>query len=119
MPVTTITSAEQWETVTSKGLVVVDFFATWCKPCKEIAPFLEELSNNPDVTQHGFKFFKVNVDDFDFMPITCMPTFVFFYNGKIQHTIEGKNQQAIVDAINQYYVLPYLSETKPAGGHTP
>lgn len=42
-----------------KGLVVIDLFATWCAPCRMLAPVLEELEKEyPDV-----KFCKINVDE--------------------------------------------------------
>merc|ERR1711988_730195 len=58
-------------------LVVVDFFATWCPPCKMIAPKLEQMSNEfPHV-----KFYKVDVDAnpqaSQLAGISCMPTFKF------------------------------------------
>lgn len=46
------------EVLNSKGVVVVDFFATWCGPCKMLAPILEEISSE----MSDVKVFKVDVD---------------------------------------------------------
>ena len=58
-------------------LVVIDFFATWCGPCKMIAPKIEEMEKSmPNVV-----FLKVDVDDNEEAAmefnVTAMPTFVF------------------------------------------
>ena len=67
----------------NKGTVFVDFYADWCGPCKMLAPFVEEASEQvSDVT-----FLKVNVDsepelasEFGIMSI---PTLMIFKNGKL------------------------------------
>lgn len=52
------TDAEFEATIKGNALVVVDFFAVWCGPCRMIAPFMEELAAaHPNV-----KFIKVDVD---------------------------------------------------------
>ncbi|VVC42549.1 Hypothetical protein CINCED_3A025800 [Cinara cedri] len=63
-------------------LVIIDFFAKWCGPCKLIAPFIEELANdNPDVVM-----LKVDVDECEEAAIQyniqSMPTFVFIKSNK-------------------------------------
>jgi thioredoxin 1 len=63
-------------------LVVIDFFATWCGPCKMIAPQIEEMSNSMD----DVVFLKVDVDEAEDVAqeynITAMPTFVFLKKSK-------------------------------------
>merc|ERR1712083_1285165 len=60
--------------------VVVDFHATWCGPCKMIAPHLEEM----DKTMDDVVFLKVDVDECEDIAeeykVTAMPTFVFLKN---------------------------------------
>lgn len=86
---------ETLEEIPQTGTVVIDFFATWCGPCKHIAPKFEELSKLfPSVA-----FLKVDVDEaqdltnsFD---IRAMPTFVFLRDGHIVKRIEGADLKGI------------------------
>ncbi|XP_023389227.1 thioredoxin isoform X1 [Pteropus medius] len=72
------------EALTSAGskLVVVDFSATWCGPCKMIKPFFHSLSEK----YSNVVFLEVDVDDCQDVAseceVKCMPTFQFFKNGK-------------------------------------
>ncbi len=60
---------------------LVDFFATWCGPCKMLGPILEEASKETDVN-----FVKVDVDQFNDLAISygvmSIPTIILFENGK-------------------------------------
>ncbi|KAG7195519.1 Cytoplasmic thioredoxin isoenzyme 2 [Scheffersomyces spartinae] len=77
------------------GLVVVDFFATWCGPCKAIAPILDKFSSEFS----SAKFVKVDVDELSKLAqeyeITAMPTILFFKNKKVVHKVLGANPNAI------------------------
>lgn len=71
--------------------VVVDFFASWCRPCKMLAPVIEELAD--EYKDKEIKIVKVDVDEarqiaqkFDIMSI---PTMVFIQNEKIKDTVVG------------------------------
>ena len=63
------------------NLVVIDFFAEWCGPCKMIAPVIEEM----EAQMSNVKFLKVDVDENEDVAahyqITAMPTFIFIKNG--------------------------------------
>lgn len=77
------------EVLEEKGLVLVDFFATWCGPCKMLAPILEELSNElSDV-----KIVKVDVDESpetaSVYGIQSIPTMKVFKDGKDMQTVVG------------------------------
>lgn len=65
------------------NLVVVDFTAKWCGPCRMIAPYYTELSANPDFA--NVTFTKVDVDEVEATAaeysVEAMPTFVFIKNG--------------------------------------
>ena len=78
------------EVVQSSLPVVVDFYATWCGPCKILSPRLDELAG-PLANQ--VKFVKINVDEapslsqrFD---IQAIPTLIFFKNGKVVDRLIG------------------------------
>jgi len=68
--------------VNQDGLVLVDFFATWCGPCKMLMPVLEQISTE-DV---GAKFIKLDIDEYRKEAIDngirAVPTLVLFKDGK-------------------------------------
>ena len=72
-----------------KGVALVDFWATWCGPCKMISPIIESLAAEiPEV-----KFAKVEVDENPQISskyrITSIPTLIIFKDGVIVDTIVG------------------------------
>ncbi|XP_063600837.1 thioredoxin-2-like [Penaeus indicus] len=83
-------------------LVVIDFYATWCGPCKMIAPKLEELSQSmSDVV-----FLKVDVDECEDIAqdnqIACMPTFLYMKNGQKLDSLSGANYDKLVELIEKH-----------------
>eukprot|EP00300_Choanocystis_sp_HF-7_P040647 c7146_g1_i1.p2 GENE.c7146_g1_i1~~c7146_g1_i1.p2 ORF type:complete len:110 (-),score=23.66 c7146_g1_i1:83-412(-) len=78
-------STEEFDNEVSTGLVVVDFSAAWCGPCKRIAPKFEELASSGRIAA---KFLKVDVDECEEVAsrydIRSIPTFLFFKNGSKQ-----------------------------------
>ena len=92
-----VSSAAEFEKALSDDkLVVVDFFATWCGPCKMIAPMIEKFA-----TEYAGKaaFYKVDVDEVPDVAknndISAMPTLVFFKGGKEVARVLGANLAAI------------------------
>lgn len=83
-------------------LVVVDFFATWCGPCKMISPHMEEMSK----TMTDVVFLKVDVDECEDIAqefkITAMPTFVFLKKGVQQESLMGANVEKLKEMVNKY-----------------
>ncbi|KAL7604777.1 hypothetical protein Lser_V15G18675 [Lactuca serriola] len=87
---------EQFDThVGSTKLVVVDFTASWCGPCRMIAPILAELASNiPHVT-----FLKVDVDELRSIAqeysVKSIPTFVFLKEGNIVDKVVGAKKDEL------------------------
>lgn len=87
---TNIIDTNDFNAQIEKGIVVVDFFATWCGPCKLLAPVYEELGNE---MQDNAKFLKVEIDqNMDlakrFM-VSTVPTIMIFKDGKPVETMVG------------------------------
>ena len=87
----------------SEKLVIVDFWAEWCGPCKAIAPILDKIS---DEFSDNVVIGKVNVDEVKEVPvkygIRSIPTLLFFNHGEIVRQEVGlQSEQALVDNINQ------------------
>uniref|UniRef100_A0A7S2WKL9 Thioredoxin domain-containing protein n=1 Tax=Rhizochromulina marina TaxID=1034831 RepID=A0A7S2WKL9_9STRA len=88
-------------TAAGKKLVVVDFFATWCGPCKQVAPKFVEASGQYGTRVH---FLKVDVDAHKPLAqkyqVSSMPTFLFLKNGKVVDRISGANIDSVKQKIN-------------------
>ncbi len=73
-----------------KGKVLVDFFATWCGPCKMMAPIVEEVAKE---MEGKAKVYKIDVDNESDLAIKynimSIPTFVVFENGEVVETAVG------------------------------
>ena len=83
MAVTHLTK-DNFDSVTAEGLVLIDFWATWCGPCRMIAPIVDEMAEKyADQVIIG----KCNVDESSDLPmkygIRNIPTLLFFKNGEL------------------------------------
>lgn len=86
----------------SKGVVFVDFFATWCGPCRMLSPILEQVSKEVDVP-----IYKVDVDDAEktarMYGILSIPTMILFVNGQETEKLVGlRSKDEIVELIQKY-----------------
>lgn len=86
-------------TLLSEGTVIVDFFATWCGPCKSIAPVFAQLAEDAAEANSAVTFLKVDVDEFPKIAakydVESMPTFLVLVNGKVQERLEGADVQKL------------------------
>ena len=87
--------------LSSHSIVVVDFFASWCSPCKAAAPKFDELAEqHPNGT-----FVKVDVDEMaeiaETWGVNCMPTFIVYKDGQVAQKIEGADFDRLRTAITQ------------------
>jgi thioredoxin 1 len=76
------------QAIKSNGLVLVDFWAEWCGPCKKVSPILDEISE-----EHGILVGKLNIDENPIKPVeflvSSIPTMVLFESGVVIKTIVG------------------------------
>lgn len=96
-----IITEQNFKTKIAEGVVIVDFFAEWCSPCKLLIPFLEKKQNEyPDV-----KIYKVDTEDCQMLTnlyqVRALPTVIIFKNGKEEERVVGFSAQAIDNTIRK------------------
>ena len=84
-----IINSQEFDNTIESGVVVVDFFATWCGPCKMLSPVIDELSGELE----NVNFVKVDIDQsMDLaqkFKIVSVPTLRVFKNGEEVDTLMG------------------------------
>lgn len=85
-----MTNEEFENIVKSKRITVVDFSATWCGPCRMMAPILEDIS---DKYKGKYYFYQVDIDSESELAenynITAVPTIIIFYGGRELSRVTG------------------------------
>ena len=90
--------------IKTNPIVVVDFWAEWCGPCRAMNPIIEELSS---IYENKIVFAKLNVDKNPVTPskygFSSIPTFLIIKNGQIMNSIIGAvTQEIFEETINEY-----------------
>ncbi|XP_072272924.1 thioredoxin domain-containing protein 6 [Pyxicephalus adspersus] len=101
----TISNQEQWEeTLSSKGLLVVDVYQAWCGPCKTVVSLFRKIKN--ELGDDLLQFAVADADSIDALEKyrgKCEPTFLFFAGGELVAVVRGANapllQKTILDQL--------------------
>ena len=98
-----ILKSEEFDGVISSGVVLVDFFATWCGPCKMIAPVLEKLS----AEYPNIEFVKIDVDQSPMIAaryqVQSIPTLIMFKDGEaVERQVGFSGEPQLKAMLNKY-----------------
>jgi thioredoxin 1 len=96
------------EVLSSRLPVMVDFYATWCGPCKTLSPIVEKLAAEYD---GKLKVGKLNIDEAPQTPsqfgVRAVPTLVFYKGGKAVDTVVGlKRENELRERIDRLIGAP-------------
>jgi thioredoxin 1 len=91
--------------IESNKVVLVDFYATWCGPCKMLMPVIDDLSKD---LGDKVEIVKIDVDAHPELAekanILSVPSLLFFKDGKLQEMTKGFKQKADLEKIVAQYI---------------
>ncbi|EEQ98241.1 thioredoxin, putative [Perkinsus marinus ATCC 50983] len=94
-------AAKQQLSTAYPPLKVAWFTASWCGPCKQVTPYIENLAKNNEKVS----FIKIDIDDFDDMAqenkVMSVPTFAFYKDGKEVQRVTGADPVKIEEIVKQ------------------
>jgi thioredoxin 1 len=101
---TTTAAATATAATTKPVLTVIDYYATWCPPCKSAVPVFAKMSE--DYKSRNVAFYKCDVDKQKSIAseqgIRAMPTFKIYKNGECVETVQGFNEKGIREGIERH-----------------
>eukprot|EP00470_Lotharella_oceanica_P005705 CAMPEP_0170168482 /NCGR_PEP_ID=MMETSP0040_2-20121228/1508_1 /TAXON_ID=641309 /ORGANISM="Lotharella oceanica, Strain CCMP622" /LENGTH=161 /DNA_ID=CAMNT_0010406743 /DNA_START=32 /DNA_END=517 /DNA_ORIENTATION=+ len=114
--VTAVKSAEQWKEVkesckADNKMLLCDFYADWCGPCRAMAPRYAEMSKQWDAK--NVTFAKVNASNLKVEKVRCFPTLILYKaDGSKLEAFEGFNQTNVEAALEKYGAKRVAGDTK-------
>ena len=95
-----IDSVEQFDEIIKEGVSLVDFYASWCGPCKMLAPFIEEIAEDYDGKA---KVCKIDVDNLEELAvrynISSIPSLMYFKDNKVEKTSVGFQSKETIESV--------------------
>ena len=93
----------QSKILNGKGYFLVDFWAPWCGPCKQLGPVIDELASE----RHDVQFVKINIDDnpesASNLGIRSIPTLILFKDGEnVETRLGAMSKTALNDWLNNH-----------------
>ncbi len=95
-------TATSYEQEVSKGVVLVDYWAVWCGPCRKMEPVLKQIAAETDV-----KIAKLNVDDYKAFVrtrnVSTIPTMIVYKDGKeVKRLVGVYSKDEILEVLSSY-----------------
>lgn len=95
---------ENFQQTIAKGVTLVDFYATWCGPCRMIAPIIEQLGGKLEGKAH---IAKLDIDQAQqttsALQITSVPTLILFKDGKeVKRVVGVKDHDYLLNLVQSY-----------------
>lgn len=93
-----------FENAIQSGVTLVDFFATWCGPCKMLSPIIEELAAEAS----GFSVYKVDIDECEDLAmdysVMSVPTLIIFKDGEEAERLIGVRSKADILSVVKTFI---------------